>query len=400
MGFFRDVDKNKVSGSKSLRSEDTFDSFDDIIASNLFASTDDEITSEDSTESLNADYVKEIESAVSALSYSEHPDDIDGMSDTKDESSQTGMGLSLDEVWDELPDMVSDEDAQYGYEESGASDVTDYLYDADNGGEDNMDIESGESEDSYNNDLGSGADEGSGNADVESYENKGFDNADTKSVDDSDSGNYDTDYDFDAAVSDTDSAGDNGARDDESNNDTKTDESEHNEDKEEFSMRDETEYDDAGTGESMVYETTVVSKGTTIRGGISSDCSLDVMGVITGDVECQGRLCIYGTVSGNTSASEILVETPNKLVGDMISMGNVKISENSVIIGTVQATSAFIAGAVKGDLDIDGPVVVDSSAVICGNITAKSLQLNNGAVLQGICDIGTKETDFNSVFEE
>lgn len=146
-------------------------------------------------------------------------------------------------------------------------------------------------------------------------------------------------------------------------------------------------------------ETTVITKGTTIRGGISSDCSLDVMGVITGDVECQGKLSIYGAVSGNTTASEIVVDTPTKLVGDLNSSGCIKVVEGSIVIGTITAASAYISGAVKGDIDVQGPVIVDSSAIILGNITAGTLQFNNGAVLEGICTIGVSDLDLNSYFE-
>ena len=41
-------------------------------------------------------------------------------------------------------------------------------------------------------------------------------------------------------------------------------------------------------------ETTVITKGTTISGGIRSDTSLIVKGVIEGDVECQGKLTVTG----------------------------------------------------------------------------------------------------------
>lgn len=146
-------------------------------------------------------------------------------------------------------------------------------------------------------------------------------------------------------------------------------------------------------------EVTVITKGTTIKGGISSDCSLEVMGVIAGDVECQGKLSIYGTVSGNAEASEIYVNTPVKLVGDLKSSGCIKVSENSVIVGTITGASAFVAGSVKGDIEVEGPVVVDSSAVVLGNITAKSLQLNNGAMVEGICTVGSRGTNINSIFE-
>ena len=37
---------------------------------------------------------------------------------------------------------------------------------------------------------------------------------------------------------------------------------------------------------------TVITKGTTINGSIISDCSLDVMGTINGDIECLGKLSV------------------------------------------------------------------------------------------------------------
>ncbi len=146
-------------------------------------------------------------------------------------------------------------------------------------------------------------------------------------------------------------------------------------------------------------ETTVITKGTTIRGGISSDCSLEVMGVITGDVDCQGKLSIYGTVSGNASASEIYVNTPIKLMGDLNSSGSLKIIKGSVVVGTITAASAYIEGAVKGDIEVEGPVIVDTSAVILGNITANSIQINNGSIIEGICTVGKSTGDINAYFE-
>jgi len=44
-----------------------------------------------------------------------------------------------------------------------------------------------------------------------------------------------------------------------------------------------------------------------------------------------------------------------------------------------------IAGAVKGDIDVHGPVILDSSAIIMGNIKSKSVQINNGALIEGMC---------------
>lgn len=144
---------------------------------------------------------------------------------------------------------------------------------------------------------------------------------------------------------------------------------------------------------------TTITSGTTIRGGISSEGSLEVMGVITGDVECQGKVSIIGKVSGNVIASEIYVST-QKLEGGLSSEGAVKIGVGTIILGDVDATSAYVAGAVKGDIDVNGHVVVDSTAIIQGNIKAKSIQVNNGAVVDGYCSLNYAGVDLDGFFEQ
>ncbi len=143
---------------------------------------------------------------------------------------------------------------------------------------------------------------------------------------------------------------------------------------------------------------TVITKGTTINGSIISDCSLDVMGTINGDIECLGKLTISGKVSGNSMASEVFVNT-DRLEGSITSEGCVKIGLGTVVIGDISASSAVFAGAVKGEIDVNGPVVLDSTAVIKGNIKAKSVQMNNGAVIDGFCSLAYAELDVDSIFE-
>lgn len=144
--------------------------------------------------------------------------------------------------------------------------------------------------------------------------------------------------------------------------------------------------------------TTVITKGTTINGSIISDCSLDVMGTINGDIECLGKLSISGKVVGNSMASEVFVNT-DRLEGSISSEGCVKIAQKTVVIGDVTASSGVIAGAVKGTIDISGPVVIDSTAVIQGDINAKSIQMNNGAVLDGRVSLSyATGIDINNIF--
>ena len=155
-------------------------------------------------------------------------------------------------------------------------------------------------------------------------------------------------------------------------------------------LRETTEEDKSGV--------TVITKGTTINGSIISDCSLDVMGTINGDIECLGKLTISGKVRGNSMASEVFVNT-ERLEGSITSEGSVKVGLGTVIVGDIVASSGVFAGAVKGEIDINGPVVLDSTAIIKGNIKAKSVQMNNGAVLDGFCSLYYADLDIDNIFE-
>lgn len=143
---------------------------------------------------------------------------------------------------------------------------------------------------------------------------------------------------------------------------------------------------------------TVITKGTTINGSIISDCSLDVMGTINGDIECLGKLTISGKVKGNAVASEVYVNT-DRLEGNIMSEGSVKIGLGTVVIGDISAASGVIAGAVKGEIDIKGPIVIDSTAIIKGNVKAKSVQMNNGALLEGFCSLSYAAVEIDTIFE-
>ena len=145
-------------------------------------------------------------------------------------------------------------------------------------------------------------------------------------------------------------------------------------------------------------EVTVISKGTTINGSISSDGSLDIMGNITGDVECLGKLSITGKIIGNSTAAEVYINT-ERLEGSVNSEGSVKVGLGTVVVGDIIGTSGVIAGAVKGEIDINGPIVIDSTAIIKGNIKAKSVQINNGAVIEGFCSLSYSDVDLDNVFE-
>lgn len=152
-------------------------------------------------------------------------------------------------------------------------------------------------------------------------------------------------------------------------------------------------------GKMVLEETSVITAGTNITGDLTSEGSIDIMGSVNGNIEAWGKLNITGHVNGNSKAAEIYAESA-KINGEIISDGAVKIGASTVIIGNITATSAAIAGAVKGDIDVKGPVVLDTSAIVMGNIKSKSVQINNGAVIEGMCSQCYADVSPTTFFDE
>lgn len=151
------------------------------------------------------------------------------------------------------------------------------------------------------------------------------------------------------------------------------------------------------TGE-IQDETSLITASTVLTGDLQSSGSFDIQGTINGNISCNGKIVVTGTVNGNTNSSEFFADVA-KIEGEVVSSGTVKIGAGSVIIGNISATSAVIAGAVKGDIDVQGPVVVDTSAVIMGNIKSRSVQINNGAVIEGFCSQSYADIDVQGLFD-
>ncbi len=153
------------------------------------------------------------------------------------------------------------------------------------------------------------------------------------------------------------------------------------------------------TSRTVVDETSVITAGMNITGDIVSEGSLDLVGKVYGNIDVLGKLNITGHINGNSKAAEIYAEGA-KINGEVVSEGAVKIGASTVIVGNIVATSAAIAGAVKGDIDVRGPVILDASAIVMGNIKSKSVQINNGAVIEGMCSQCYADVSPTSFFED
>ncbi len=152
-----------------------------------------------------------------------------------------------------------------------------------------------------------------------------------------------------------------------------------------------------GISEEVSDEVTVITEGTILKGDLEATGSFELRGRLEGNVHCNGKMTITGSMKGNAKSSEFFADAA-KVEGEIDSSGTVKIGLGSIVVGDITATSAVIAGAIKGDIDVQGPVVVDTSAVVVGNIKSRSVQINNGAVIEGFCSQCYADVDMDSFF--
>ena len=145
-------------------------------------------------------------------------------------------------------------------------------------------------------------------------------------------------------------------------------------------------------------ETASITEGMKIVGNLETTGSLDLVGKVSGNVTCLGKLNVTGEIEGDSKAAEIYAEAA-RITGEVRSNGSVKIGQSTVVIGNIFATSAVIAGAVKGDIDVPGPVVLDTTAIVMGNIKSQSVQINNGAVIEGNCSQAYAEVNPSAFFD-
>lgn len=93
---------------------------------------------------------------------------------------------------------------------------------------------------------------------------------------------------------------------------------------------------------------------------------------------------IIGTLKTNTD-----IRISGKLDGTIESLGKVIISTGGLITGDVKGKEADVAGTINGELVVSERLILRQSAIVIGDITTKSLLVEEGARFDGACKMST-----------
>ncbi|MCL2697623.1 MAG: polymer-forming cytoskeletal protein [Oscillospiraceae bacterium] len=129
-------------------------------------------------------------------------------------------------------------------------------------------------------------------------------------------------------------------------------------------------------------ELTVISKSTVIEGNVRSFANVNVDGNIRGDIETTKNIDLNGKVIGNLTCNNAQMLT-SQIQGNIRMKGNILMGRDTLLIGDLVSTYAKVNGKVKGNLEIGGKAELKSDAVIFGDISASTITVDDGAIIQG-----------------
>ncbi len=101
---------------------------------------------------------------------------------------------------------------------------------------------------------------------------------------------------------------------------------------------------------------TIIGRGTTLEGTLNAEGTVRLDGMVHGGINVKGSLII---------------------------------GEEGMIKGNVNAENAFVAGAVEGNVTAASQLHITTSARLMGDITVKSIIIDEGAIFAGNCSIIT-----------
>lgn len=107
-----------------------------------------------------------------------------------------------------------------------------------------------------------------------------------------------------------------------------------------------------------------------------------------------------GSARSMGPADGTVVAENTTITGELVTQGAVRIARGARFMGNIHAAEAVIAGAVKGDIDVKGPVTLEETAIVVGNIRCKSVQIDTGGVIEGMCSLSYSDVKPAVFFEE
>ncbi len=100
-------------------------------------------------------------------------------------------------------------------------------------------------------------------------------------------------------------------------------------------------------------------------------------------------------IDGNIKTSSS-IRIDGSIKGTLICKNTVTIGENGAIEGDVEAINAIVGGRVQGRVIVSEKLVLEAKSSLAGELKAKKLIIDEGAVFEGTSSMGATSTVVNT----
>lgn len=133
---------------------------------------------------------------------------------------------------------------------------------------------------------------------------------------------------------------------------------------------------------------TSIPSGMIIKGNIEATDRIEMMGRVEGNVATTGDVIVTGTIIGDIEANELLLQG-SAVKGNIKAIGNIRVEQDSKVVGNVSAESLRLDGRIKGNLNINQTSELASGAIVLGDIETGYISTSKGTKIKG--NIFTKQ---------
>lgn len=107
-----------------------------------------------------------------------------------------------------------------------------------------------------------------------------------------------------------------------------------------------------------------------------------------------------GTVLEGTLNADGDIRISGRVVGKLDIKGKIIVAQEGDIEGEVKAMNLDVGGRIRGDVHVEERVVLKSSARVEGNIIASRLVIEEGAVFNGECKMGSRTISSDTMMSD
>lgn len=129
-------------------------------------------------------------------------------------------------------------------------------------------------------------------------------------------------------------------------------------------------------------KTTLLAEGSVFEGTLHTKGDVEIAGVFKGDIFSEGNVKLFANIEGNVQGGNVELVT-SSVQGDISAKELLKIGPQSVIGGNIKTKDMICSGRIVGNVESSGRVTLTTGSALTGDLTASTIAVMEGALMEG-----------------